>query len=342
MIFRKILGVVTLFILVGCSGKLEDDYIENGWALNNYGQIVNGNMGLNDIDVDFPDYDLFDKSPFNVIAIIDDSVNFDIDSLGDSIYVNHGEIPDNDIDDDGNGYIDDISGWDFSGENRSADDFSLHSTKIAALIVSKNMYPSSVSMSENIKILSLNVIENGIAKTENIVEAIEYAENQNIKIVIIPITFTVWNQKIFTAMERSEMIFICAAGNDDDIDEFYPAAFNLSNVISVGAINNQGFVSRNTNRSPTIDVYAPGSDLYSVDEKGDYEFVSGTSFATAFVAVAALYTIRNLEIDIFQAVDLVCKSVKEIAIIKHNDNDIGLISFKSLIENIDAYNKKTH
>lgn len=171
------------------------------------------------------------KSEGQVVAVIDTGVNISYEPLKDYIWTNAGEIPGNGVDDDGNGYVDDINGWNFCDNSNSIYDSSKlkeekHGTMVASIIAENKS-----------KVIPLKVFSNGNAKTEDIVEAIKYAEKMGANVVNISWGSKTDSKLLRNVIENSNMKFVCAAGNDGvnlDKNPIYPACFNFTNVITVG------------------------------------------------------------------------------------------------------------
>lgn len=223
-----------------------------------------------------------------IVAVIDTAIDYDHEALVDSIYVNSLETKDG-IDNDDNGYVDDIIGWDFiKGADISQSDLnSNHGTHVAGLIVAEG-----IGVGTNAKILPLNVFNDGLAYTSDIIAAIEYAENAGAKIVNCSWGSTINNPALEEAISNSDMLFVCAAGNSGmNIDEtpVYPASYNLDNIISVGASNDRDYLAYFSNYGENVDIAANGYKVQSSFVNDNYGIMMGTSMSTAYVSgVAAL------------------------------------------------------
>ncbi len=177
-----------------------------------------------------------------IVAVIDTAIDYDHEALVDSIYANSQEVADG-IDNDENGYVDDIIGWDFiNGADISQSELaSNHGTHVSRLIAAEG-----IGAGTNAKILPLNVFNDGLAYTSDIIAAIEYAENAGAKIVNCSWGSTADNPALEEAMKNSDMLFVCAVGNSStNIDEtpVYPASYDLDNIISVGASNDRDYLA---------------------------------------------------------------------------------------------------
>lgn len=155
-----------------------------------------------------------------------------------------------------------------------------HGTHISGIIA---------NTAENAQIMPLKVFENGLAYTSDIIAAIEYAETNGASVVNCSWGAAGNNQALREAMENSSMFFVCAAGNSRlNLSEtpIYPAAFNLSNTISVASVNQDLGMSYFSNYGP-VDIAAKGRDVNSTVMGGGYRDMNGTSMSAAYVSAAA-------------------------------------------------------
>lgn len=228
------------------------------------------------------------------VAIIDTGIDITHEDLSQNIWQNSGEIPDNGLDDDMNGYIDDIKGWNFFDDNNKVyEDNSAseewHGTHIAGIIAGvKDNEEGIAGVAPQSKIMPLKVFSDGTAYTSDIIEAISYAEAMGAKIVNCSFGGTDENPALREAIEASDMIFVTAAGNsqiDIDANPVYPASYNSTNIITVSSINKDGVLSAFSNYGEsTVDVAAPGENILSTLPNNMYGYTSGTSMAAAFVS----------------------------------------------------------
>lgn len=208
-----------------------------------------------------------------------------------------GAIPltkENGIDDDGNGYIDDLYGWNFCEDNNTVsgsvygEDIS-HGTHIAGIIAAvKDNWKGSAGVAPSARVMPLKVFNEGTAYTSDIIEAIEYAEKMGAKIVNCSWGSTVKNPALEEAIKNSNMLFVCAAGNSGtniDNNPVYPASLDHPNVISVASVNRNGILSGFSNYGQnSVHVAAPGEEILSTLPGNDYGYMNGTSMSTAFVS----------------------------------------------------------
>ncbi|HEX2945292.1 MAG TPA: S8 family serine peptidase [Clostridia bacterium] len=243
-----------------------------------------------------------------LVGVLDTGIDINHTDLNSNIYNNNGEISGNNIDDDGNGFKDDVNGWDFVNNDNSVFDSSTedeHATHVAGIIAAKEDSLGVIGVAPNVKVIPLKFIkgEEG-GYTSDAIEAIEYAKAMGIKVINCSWGSEVPDQLLMEEMRDSGILFICAAGNNGfwQSSPFYPACFDIPNIISVAAVDSDGNRAYFSNYGPDVDVAAPGMQIFSTLPGNSYASMSGTSMAAPFVTgIAALIksadpTITNDEI----------------------------------------------
>jgi subtilisin family serine protease len=263
------------------------------WGLHNTGQ----SGGTPDADIDAPEaWDIQTGNPNLVIGVIDTGVDYNHQDLVGNIWTNPGEIANNNIDDDGNGYVDDIRGWDFAYNDNNPSDVHGHGTHVSGTIAGKGNNGVGVTgVAWNAKIMPLKFLnDQGSGTLSNAIKAINYATAKGVKLTNNSWGGGPYTQALYDAIDaagQAGALFIAAAGNSGqnaDIYPMYPAAYNLPNIISVASTTRTDSLSWFSNYGLTsVDLGAPGSDIYSLAPGGGYATLSGTSMASPHVAGAA-------------------------------------------------------
>lgn len=237
-----------------------------------------------------------------VVAVIDTGVDYTHEDLKDNIWVNTKEIPGNGIDDDGNGYIDDVYGVDLETRRDSGMDDNGHGTHVAGIIAAANNHIGVVGLAYNVKLMPIKAgMASGFFNQSQIAKGILYAYNNGADVINMSFGGSASTIAVQDALETAytRCVLVAAAGNDGAPNEgllarpTYPAA--LSYVMGVMSVDIRGVESGFTNydvaayNSVEYEVYAPGSQILSTIPGNRYATWSGTSMAAPYVsAMAAL------------------------------------------------------
>ncbi len=273
------------------------------WGLKNTGQSdtqVNGVAGV-DIDAERA-WDITTGSENVIVAVIDTGLDYTHPDLKQNAWINEAEAAGvSGVDDDKNGYVDDVHGFNFTdAANPSADpmDDQGHGTHCSGTIGAKgNDGAGIVGVAWNVRIMGIKFLgADGSGTLEGAIKAIDYATKMKARIMSNSWGGGGESQLLKEAIERAHQagaLFIAAAGNDgmnNDSSPHFPSNYQVPNVLSVAAIDNMGRLASFSNYGKrTVHVAAPGVNIYSSLSGGTYDSWSGTSMATPHVSgIAAL------------------------------------------------------
>jgi subtilisin family serine protease len=267
------------------------------WPLNNSGQF--GSTA--DADMDAPEaWGLLNNASNIIVAVIDSGVRHTHEDLRGNLWTNPGEIEGNGKDDDGNGYVDDIHGINSIDGNAAPgdpmDDFG-HGTHVAGIIGAAGNNGLGLSgVAWKVRIMALKFLDaTGNGSTADAIQCLDYARAKGARVVNCSFgspDYSLAFYNAFNSARSAGIIVVTAAGNvtsDNDATAFYPANFNLDNIVSVAATDSNDLLSYFSNYgATTVDVVAPGSVIFSTIHYSDsaYTYMSGTSMASPHVAGA--------------------------------------------------------
>lgn len=331
-----------------------DPLFEHQWYLNNTGQgywaIITVDGYDNDtlrIEYGTPGEDInlapiYENVPADavevILAIIDTGVDYEHPDLDGNIAFNNNEIPNNGIDDDHNGFVDDYVGWDFSGnesdilnivgDNDPMDDSVGHGTHVAGCAAAVTNNIGVAAYPGNIKILPLKIFPNAVQSVS--VPAILYAVEMGAKVINMswgsPFEMDILRTTLAYARERG-CLPVAAAGNSGNSYPNVPAAFDET--FTVGGTNSRGFLTNFTTYGPFVDIVAPARDILSLRANGtdlygeiepeihiiddEYILANGTSMASPIVAgAAAMLMSFHPGLDIERVSDILRQSARDI------------------------------
>lgn len=239
------------------------------WGLHNTGQSVAGHpAGTPNVDIDAPQAAARTLgTPSTVVAVIDDGIDFSHPDLQGRQWVNPGEIPNNGVDDDRNGYVDDVNGWDFyNGDATVLDPLEgdAHGTHVAATIAANINGVGIAGVAPKVRLMALKFLGPQGGSVSDAVRAIEYAHSKGVKIANNSWGGGGESMALRDAINSSGMLFVAAAGNAGNSSAEYPAAYDSPNILSVAAADNRGRLASFSNYgADTVDIAAPGVDVLS-------------------------------------------------------------------------------
>ncbi|MFP6807667.1 MAG: S8 family serine peptidase [Pseudomonadales bacterium] len=276
----------------------DDSAYLNGdlWGLRNTGQ----NGGLSGIDINPKSAWDISTGTAVVVAVTDTGIRYTHQDLHANMWTNPGEIPGNGVDDDSNGYVDDVYGINTitgSGDPMDDNDHGSHiAGTIAATAFDGNPH---AGVAYSAKLMALKFLSStGSGDISHSIELIEYAIDHGADIINASWGGGGYSQALadaIAAANQAGILFVAAAGNDsrnNDTTPSYPSNYDVENIVSVAAIDRAGTLANFSNYGEmTVDIAAPGVEIYSSVSGSDtaYSSYAGTSMAAPHVAgVAAL------------------------------------------------------
>jgi len=236
-----------------------------------------------------------------VVAVIDTGVDYKHPDLITNMWVNTKEIPNNGRDDDGNGYIDDYYGYDFANKDGDPFDDHYHGTHVAGTIAAiGNNNTGIVGVSWSAKIMAVKFLKkNGSGTISAAISAIEYATKMGAQLSNNSWGGGGYSKALYEAINAASKkgyLFVAAAGNsraNNDQRPHYPSSYKLDNILSIAATDSDDrLASFSCYGLKSVDLAAPGVNIYSTTPNNQYQHLNGTSMATPHVsgAIALLWS----------------------------------------------------
>lgn len=236
------------------------------------------------------------SSNSSIVAVIDTGVDLAHPSLAAAIWTNPGEVAGNGIDDDHNGYVDDVHGWNFAYNNNSPQDDEGHGTHVSGIVlgVGVNIF-SPPPATAHVKIMPVKFLDsNGSGTTANAINAIYYAVNNGASVLNNSWGGGDYSQALAQAITYAynrDVLFVAAAGNsanNNDASPSYPASYPVPNVVAVAATDDSDVMAYFSNYGAnSVALSSPGVSILSTWPGGLYAYLSGTSMAAPFSAGTA-------------------------------------------------------
>ncbi len=231
-----------------------------------------------------------------VVAVIDSGIDRTIPALADRMWINPGEIADNNHDDDGNGYVDDVHGWDFRDGNPDpmvGTRLNWHGTFVAGILAAAFDQSTGVGgIAPRVRIMDLRFLDSrGLFYASDwprLARAIDYAVDNGARVINISIYAKVQPPAyVHAAIQRATahgVLVVGIAGNDGAPVGYFGC---YPEVLTVAAVDRQGRPATFSNSGPQVDLAAPGVEVQSYYPGGSLRAGSGTSFAAPYVAGTA-------------------------------------------------------
>ena len=308
------------------------------WGIRNTG-VLGGVAG---VDIDAVEaWDISVGSADLAVAVIDTGIYLKHPDLQSNIWSNAGEIPNNGVDDDKNGFVDDVNGWDFVDNDTNPEDEMFHGTHCAGIIAaSLGNNRGLCGVAPRVKLLPLRVLNaKGEGDTAGLIKAVRYVielrkRGANIRVISASLgggesldSF----KEVLDEANRYGIVFVAAAGNDgkdNDVNPTYPANYPSPNVVSVAALDSSGRLASFSNYGArTVDVGAPGVFIWSSFLFGFYLPFDGTSMAAPFVSGTAALILSELpQLTPEQVISILKRSSKPLPALQGKMVAPGIIS----------------
>jgi len=278
--------------------------------------LISQQWALTKIDA-FNAWNITEGSDSIIIGVIDTGIDYLHPDLVDKIYINKDEIgldnfgndkKSNGIDDDGNGFVDDYQGWDFTDrtgfpfdstggdyltwDNNPMDENGYsHGTAIAGIIAaSTNNKMGIAGVAPKVKVMNLRAFDpDGYGEEDDVAAAILYAIENGVKVINMSFGDTSSYSYVLRDVIRyaysNNVVMVASSGNDHATSLHYPSSYD--EVISVGSSTQEDFVASYSSYGSTLDLVAPGEEIMTTARKGSYASFGGTSAAAPFVSAAA-------------------------------------------------------
>lgn len=267
-----------------------------------------------------------------LVAVIDTGASLDHPDLQDSIWTNPKEIAGNHKDDDKNGLVDDVHGYDFANKDSRPDDDNGHGTHVTGIIAAGGNNGTGIAgVAWSSKVIVVKALQSdGSGYTSDLAKSIDYVttlKKKGAPVIAINLSLggTSYSAALYRAVQRArnqDILVIAAAGNDgadNDSTGSYPANFKIDNVVSVAATDTAGQLASYSNfGASSVHLAAPGSDIistYPIDTgQGLYKILSGTSMASPHVAgIVSLISAANTSLSALQVRSILLSTITSVA-----------------------------
>nr|WP_314461648.1 S8 family peptidase [uncultured Clostridium sp.] len=302
-----------------------------------------------DIDIQ-PAWALYDQAQNKrsvIVAIIDTGIDINHQELRNAIWTNPGETDGDGVDNDGNGYVDDIHGWNFYSNNNKLFSGSedSHGTHAAGTISAARGAYGIAGITDNnyVKIMPLKALggKEGVGSPAAVIKAIHYAEQKGASICNLSMGTTGYSEELAQTIKNSPMLFVVSCGNggvsglgyNTDVYPVYPASLPYDNIISVANILFDGTLSKDSNYgAASVDIAAPGTYILSTIPDNSYGYMSGTSMAAPMVTgVAAMLYSYRADISLADVKNIILNSSRKLDTLSGKVASGGLLDASSAL-----------
>jgi subtilisin len=254
-----------------------------------------------------------------VVAVVDTGVDYNHLDLKNNIWTNPKEIAGNGVDDDGNGYVDDVRGWNFVNNTSEVMDDNEHGSHVSGIIAGEKNDFGVTGIAYDTKIMPIKVLDgSGSGSSASVANGIRYAAKNGANVINLSLGSNSPDREIESAIEYASSqgsIVVMAAGNDSGSQPGYPARYASKHGIAVGAVDKNEQMAYFSNRAggdQLTYVTAPGVDIYSTVPNNQYANLSGTSMAAPSVAgVIALMLSANPSLNENQVRQILSETSKD-------------------------------
>ena len=265
------------------------------------------------------------------IAIIDSGLDLTHVDFQNRLWINPGEISGNGLDDDNNGFVDDMNGWDFVNRGANLVDENGHGTEVAGVIgATGNNSQGIAGACWMCQLMIVKVMQpTGVVNYSHMAQGIIYAAEKGAHIINISAGGYAESRTLRAAIEQAARtsVIVAGAGNDNRSDQFYPAAY--PQVLAVAAVDSNLSKASFSNSGSWIDLAAPGVDIHTTTAGGNWSVVSGTSLSAPLVSgIAALVKTAHPLWDS----TLIRAHLRQTAIALQPDMGAGLVNAATALE----------
>ena len=252
------------------------------------------------------------------VAVLDTGVDYLHPDIDANIWTNTREVAVNGIDDDRNGFIDDIRGWDFAYNDNDPSDLNGHGTHVAGTIAAENNGFGQTGVAYNAKIMPVKVLsDTGSGSFSNVARGIRYAADNGADVINLSLGGSTGSFELLEAVRYANArgaVLVMSSGNSRGATPGFPAAYAAEAGLAVGAVDSNGTFASFPNQAGSVEidyVTAPGVNVYSLSPNNAYRSLSGTSMAAPHVAgVAALLLSYRPELTPVQLESLLISTTK--------------------------------